>query len=79
MNIKTERNLIIEQLNHIDDINILKAIKSLLAYASKKEKVFDLIVSDEQKELVRQRVKDYEINPENVLSWNEIEEKLKHD
>ena len=79
MNIKTERNNIIEQLNHVNDINILKAIKNLLDFAASKEKVFDFIVSEEQKEMVRQRVKEYENNPGNVLEWNDIEAKLKHD
>ncbi len=78
MNIQAERNHIIEQLNQVNDINILKAIKNLLAFASTKEKVFDLIVSEEQKEMVRQRVKEYEASPENVLTWNDIEAKLKH-
>ena len=79
MNIKVERNQIIEQINHVEDINVLKAIKNLLAFASTKEKVFDMIVSEEQKEMVRSRVKDYEANPDNVLSWNDVEAKLKHD
>jgi hypothetical protein len=79
MNIKVERNQIIEQINHVEDINVLKAIKNLLAFASTKEKIFDLIVSEEQKEMVRSRVKDYEANPDNVLSWNDVEAKLKHD
>ncbi len=79
MNIKTERNNIIEQLNHVNDINILKAIKNLLDFTASKEKVFDFIVSEEQKEMVRQRVKEYENNPGNVLEWNDIEAKLKHD
>jgi hypothetical protein len=77
MNIDAERNQIIEQINHVDDINVLKAIKNLLMFASAKEKVFDLIISDEQKEMVRSRVKKYETDPNNVLSWNEVEAKLK--
>ncbi|MEI6851531.1 MAG: hypothetical protein WCL06_01765 [Bacteroidota bacterium] len=79
MNIEAERNQIIEQLNHVEDINVLNAIKNLLAFASKKEKVFDIIVSEEQKEMVRSRVKKYKANPDNVLSWNDVEAKLKND
>jgi len=78
MNIQTERKQIIEQLSQINDINILNAIKNLLAFASNKEKVFDTIVSDEQKAAVRNRVKEYETNPDNVLTWNDIESKLKN-
>ena len=79
MNIEAERNQIIEQLNHVEDINVLNAIKNLLAFASKKEKVFDIIVSEEQKEMVRSRVKKYKANPDNVRSWNDVEAKLKND
>jgi len=78
MNIQTERNHIIEQLNQVSDINVLKAIKNLLAFASTKEKVFDSIVSEEQKEMVRRRVKTYETKPDDVLTWNDIEEKINH-
>ncbi len=77
MNIQAERSQIIEQINHISDINLLKAIKNLLAFASAKEKVYDFIVSEDQKEMVRERVKDYETNPDNVMTWNEIETKIK--
>ncbi|HNW91167.1 MAG TPA: hypothetical protein PKN48_16025 [Bacteroidales bacterium] len=79
MNIQAERSQIVEQINHVTDINLLKAIKNLLAFASAKEKVYDFIVSDEQKKLVRERVKKYEANPDNVMTWNEIEAKIKRD
>jgi DNA polymerase IIIc chi subunit len=79
MNYKVERSQIIEQLKNVKDIDVIKAIKNILAFASKKEKVFDFIVSEEQKENVRKRVKEYKVNPENVLSFNEIEKKIKFD
>ncbi len=79
MNIQAERSQIVEQINHVTDINLLKAIKNLLAFAAAKEKVYDLIVSDEQKKLVRERVKKYEANPDNVMTWNDIEAKIKRD
>jgi len=77
MNIQAERTQIVEQINHVTDINLLKAIKNLLAFASAKEKVYDVIVSDEQKKMVRERVKKYETNPDNVITWNDIEAKIK--
>ena len=76
MNIQTEKNQIIEQLSHVNDINVLKAIKNLLNFVSTKEKVFDSIVSEEQKASVRKRVAAYEEKPENVLTWNDIENKI---
>ena len=79
MNIQAERLSIIEQLKNVSDINVIKAIKNILNFAATKEKVFDFIVSEEQKESVRKRVKEYEENPDNVLSWNDIENKIKLD
>jgi len=79
MNIQTERNYIIEQISHVNDINIIKAIKSILAFSTAKEKVFDIIISEEQKESVRGRIKEYEVNPDNVVAWNDIEKKIKLD
>ena len=79
MNIQAERLNIIEQLNNVSDINVIKAIKNILNFAATKEKVFNFIVSEEQKESVRKRVKEYEENPDNVLSWNDIENKIKLD
>lgn len=77
MNIQAERTQIVEQINHVTDINLLKAIKNLLAFASAKEKVYDVIVSDQQKKMVRERVKKYKTDPENVITWNDIEAKIK--
>jgi len=77
MNIQAERNQIVEQINHITDINLLKAIKNLLAFASAKEKAYDYIISEDQKKMVRKRVKEYETNPDNVMTWNDIEAKIK--
>ena len=79
MNIQAERLSIIEQLKNVSDINVIKAIKNILNFAATKEKVFNFIVSEEQKESVRKRVKEYEENPDNVLSWNDIENKIKLD
>jgi len=43
MNIQTQKAIIIEQFKQVEDINLINAIKSLLDYASKKEKkVFDI-------------------------------------
>lgn len=36
-------------------------------------------VPEWQKEIVRQRLKDYRENPENVLDWDEVKDKFKLD
>lgn len=36
----------------------------------------DLNISDEQKQVVRDRIKKYEDSPDSYLSWNDIEHKI---
>ena len=72
MNIQLQRNKLIAQIQAINDVDLLKTIKSLLDYGTKKELSSD--VPEWHKDIVRNRVKNS--NPENVLSWNEMEKRL---
>ena len=74
--INKEREEIIEQLRQVKDINVLNSIRNLLNFVATKEKMFDAIVLKDQKESVRKRVADYKENPENVMTWVEIEKKI---
>jgi|APCry1669190288_1035285.scaffolds.fasta_scaffold21375_3 hypothetical protein len=76
MDIQLEKALIIEQLKHIDDADLIHALKSLLKYSSKKEEMKDFIVPEWQKELVRQRRTELKDHPEGALSWDDIMEEL---
>jgi len=77
MDIQAQKAIIIEQFKQINDIDLLNTIKSILDYASHKEKTeADAEIPESHKEIVRKRIKKYENIPESYLSWEDIENKL---
>jgi hypothetical protein len=77
MDIQTQKAQIIEQFKQIDDINLLKAIKSLLEYASLNKKISqETEIPETHKQIVRSRIKKYANNPESYLTWDQIEQKI---
>ena len=76
MNIQIEKAFIIEQLKHIEDVDLIHAIKSLLKYSSKKEDAHDFIIPEWQKEIVLKRRAEMEAHPDKSLSWDDIMEEL---
>ncbi len=40
------------------------------------QSIDDLIIPEEQKQIVRERIKKYEKNPDSYLEWSEIENKM---
>lgn len=72
MNIQLQRNKLIEQIQAINDVDLLKTIESLLDYGTKKELVND--VPEWHKDIVRNRIKNS--NPDTLLSWGEMEKRL---
>lgn len=76
MNVKTQKAIIIEQFKQVEDINLINAIKSLLDYASKKEKeVFD--IPEAHQKLVIDRFDKVRKNPKRLLDWAEAKKSLK--
>ena len=77
MDIQAEKINIIKQFKQINDIDLIHAIKSLLDYARNKEQSdSDRDVSENQKQIVRGRIKKYEDSPESYLTWHEIEHEI---
>ena len=76
MNIQLEKASIIEQIQHIDDADIIHAIKSFLNYGSKKEEMKDLLIPEWQKDMVLERLAELKAHPEKALSWDDIMEEL---
>lgn len=55
MNIQLQRNKLIQQIQVINDVDLLKTIKSLLDYSAKKE--IELNVPQWQQDIVLNRIK----------------------
>jgi len=76
MNIQAEKANIIEQFKQVNDEKLISAIKSLLDYASTKEKeIYD--IPDDQQKLVMERFEEIRKNPERLLDWEEAKKSLK--
>ena len=71
MNIQAERSLIIEQINQISDIELIKAIKSMLAFAKGKQQS-DYIIPEKHKALVRERIKNSKT--EDLVNWEDAKD-----
>ena len=76
MNVQSQKAIIIEQFNQVDDVNLINAIKSMLDYALKKEKeVFD--IPEAHQKLVMYRFNKARKNPERLLDWKEAKKSMK--
>lgn len=76
MNVQAQKSIIIEQFKLVDDINLIKAIKSMLDYAIKKENNQFEIPEAHQK-LVMERFEKVKTNPDRLLDWDEAKKTLK--
>jgi len=76
MDVKAQKALVIEQFKHVNDINLINAIKSMLDYALNKEAdVYN--IPEEHQQLVMERFDKLRSNPERLLDWNEAKKTLK--
>jgi hypothetical protein len=76
MNIQAQKAILIEQFKHVDDINLINAIKNLLDYAREKEnEIFD--IPESHQKLVIERFDKVRKNPERLLDWDEVKNSLK--
>ena len=76
MNIQAEKANIIEQFKQVNDEKLISAIKSLLDYASTKEKeIYD--IPDDHQKLVMERFEEIRKNPERLLDWEEAKKSMR--
>ncbi len=76
MNIQAQKTLIIEQFQQIDDINLIKAIKNLLDFALQKKQE-DIVINEEHKEIVRDRIRKIDADPSRLMDWDVAKKTLK--
>jgi hypothetical protein len=76
MNIQTQKAIVIEQFNQVNDINLINAIKNMLDYALKKDQeYFDIPLAHQ--EMVMGRFEKVRKNPKRLLDWDEAKKTLK--
>jgi len=76
MDVQAQKAIVIEQFKHVNDINLINAIKSMLDYALNKETdVYN--IPEEHQQLVMQRFDKVRSNPERLLDWTEVKKTLK--
>ncbi len=70
MNMELERRQIIEELKHVHDEWLLKAIKRLLGID------YSLDVPDEHKQILDSRINAYESGVAKTMEWEEAKKRL---
>ncbi len=75
MNIQLQRNKLIQQIQVINDVDLLKTIKSLLDYSAKKE--IDFEVPQWQQDQVMQRLDEVKQNPKLIINRTELNNRIK--
>ncbi len=71
MNIELERNLIIEELNHVNDEWLLKAIKRLLGLDYPEDDI-----PEEHKRILDERMNEYDAGKAETMGWDEAKKRL---
>lgn len=74
MNAPELRQQLHNQIDKLDDKSLQRMFSILQDYL-KLEKDFEL--TEEQRNLIDERLDDYEKNPENVISWGESKKRIK--
>ena len=75
MNIQLQRNKLIQQIQVINDVDLLKTIKSLLDYSAKKE--IDFEVPQWQQDEVMKRLNEVKQNPNLIINRSELNNRIK--
>mgnify|MGYP000860829214 CR=1 FL=1 len=60
---------IVRQLSPIEKQQLSEVLRT-------EQSADDIVITEEQKQIVRQRVKKYENQPNSYLSWDDIERKM---
>ena len=76
MNIKLQKSNLIKQIQLINDVDLLKTVKSIIDYGLKNSATIeqDLVVPEWHKEIVLERRKN--AKREDYIDWNTMMQKL---
>jgi hypothetical protein len=76
MDLQSQKAIIIERFKHVEDENLIQAIKNLLDFAQKKERELYEIPKASQ-DIVMERFEKIRKEPEKLLDWDDAKKKLK--
>ena len=71
MNIELERSQIIEELNHVNDEWLLKAIKRLLGIDYPEDDI-----PEEHKRILDERIREYESGEVTLVDWEDVKKRM---
>lgn len=75
MNIQSQKSILIEQINQINDVNLIEAAKDFLKFLLTKQKIDDCIIPEDHQKLVAKRIK--EAKPEDYIPWDKAKSLIK--
>lgn len=78
MNIQLQKTNIIKQIEFINDVDLLKSIQNLLDFGLRHQSMeTDFVIDDDTKKMVLQRVDDYYKNPDDVIDFDTVIDKMR--
>jgi hypothetical protein len=75
MDVVAQKEIIINLIKQVSDVNLINAIKSLLDYASKKENT-DFVIPEAHRKLVMDRFTRVRANPDRLINLDEAKKRL---
>lgn len=78
MNIQLQKSTIIHQLELVHDSDLLKTIQNLLDFGLRHQVVeTDFVIGDDTQKMVLQRMDDYYKNPDDVIDFDVLIDKMR--
>lgn len=75
MDIQAEKALLVQKMEKVNNPDLILAIKNLLDFGLKMEEKHQA-VPENHKAILEQRLKDYEKNPDKIISLDEFKKRM---
>ena len=75
MDLQTDIRWIKNELEHVSDPYLIKALKNILQYHKNVEE--DFVLSEEHKKILDDRLAKHQANPKEGSSWEQVKERIK--
>ncbi len=78
MDIQLQKSTIKQQLELVHDSDLLKSIQNLLDFGLKNQTIeTDFVIDDDTQKMVLQRMHDYYKNPDDVIDFDRMIDKMR--